>query len=426
MKRYQSSSKQFRREAGSTLILVLVLACFLVVPLLVILTQMGLKTVDAARIQNTVEAAGLLAANDLSRIVINDPHFGYVSLSNYPPIGKATCAPDGEPLPVISINTLAGTIRQNSVIARELGNDTMTELADDDCAWLESTARALKFTLADSLSKNTKSDWCDLHGKKVETFKDVTAFLNANLPNNMKLESLTLSNGWLTNRGKSTFAVAQPEWIAQIKPGDYRSGALKKYMDIPTLNSSFSFVDAGTSSILVPPSAFQQADNKHICPIVKIECTVSPKNPGAIVMGINSATKLQCVACCQPYSLPDLGPAGLLTIRFSGGPVPGLQSWNDFLRSDHFHDHAITTYDAVGGDYPLDRDARMRQLKTVSPPTTSQQFAEHLYYWLRNGHMHPRIDSVLDMVNEPFRSGANEIYAYEFAKDGTVNVDTSV
>ena len=73
---------------------------------MVALAQLALYQVDKTRTESVIDAAGLVAADDLSRLIINDPNFGYVSLSNYPPIGIATCAADGEPLPVVGINTL--------------------------------------------------------------------------------------------------------------------------------------------------------------------------------------------------------------------------------------------------------------------------------------------------------------------------------
>ena len=76
---------------------------------------------------------------------------------------------------------------------------------------------------------------------------------------------------------------------------------------------------------------------------------------------------------------------------------------------------------SAGGDYPTNHQATMAAQQPVLPPTTTQQFAEHLYYWLRNGHTRPNIDAVIAMVDESFKSGPNQIYAYEFAADGSIS-----
>jgi hypothetical protein len=127
------------------------------------------------------------------------------------------------------------------------------------------------------------------------------------------------------------------------------------------------------------------------------------------------------VSCCQPYSQPDLAPKGALTLRFSGGTVPGLKSWHDLLRSDNFRDNQVVTYDVVGGDYPFEPDAQMKQRQPDRPSDTAHQFAEHLYCWLRNGHVRPRIEALLKMMREPFPPGTNQVLVYEFTDDGGIS-----
>jgi hypothetical protein len=450
--------KQLRRNNGSILFLMLLLVCFIVVPCVIVGGQLALYNVDRVRTQTVVEAAGLVAANDLSRIVINDPNFGYVSLSNYPPIGKATCAQDGEPLPVLGINTLVGTVRQNTIIAHELDNKTMIVLAETDKTKLESTIQDLNATITAALSKDGKDNqdgqshndsvdnndnidnsgsianngskngingqkgWTDIQGEKIQPAKDVTAFLQANLPKNIRLQSVTLTNGWLSDGGESTIAVPQPVRLAQVKPQQIKGGKYKAFVDVPVGSRSFTFAGLGPSSSLVSSATFNEADGKHICSVVKIDCTFDRETIGQSLapFGVKACTTLQTVACCQPFAMPDVGPTGAMTLRFSGGPVPGMQNWHDFL-GGAFHDNQITAYNAIGGDYPVDHQSQMIASEPLLPPNTSQQFAEHLYYWLRNGHVRPRIDAVLDMMNESFRSAPAQIYAYEFAKEGAIS-----
>jgi len=70
------------------------------------------------RYQQAIESAALRAATELSEIVINDPYFGFISLSDQKPIGQATFAADGEPLPVHGINTIIATTRLDYLIAK--------------------------------------------------------------------------------------------------------------------------------------------------------------------------------------------------------------------------------------------------------------------------------------------------------------------
>jgi hypothetical protein len=409
-----------RNQSGSTLIIIILTVAFILLPLLMVLSEMGLYAVDRSRIQSIVEAASLLAANDVSRIVINDPHFGYVGLSSYPPIGKGICAADGEPLPVTGINTLVGTIRQNTIVARELGNDTMYTLAGADSSCLKTTIKELNAELSDSLAGGTKTKWTDIQGATVDPVKDATAFLRANLPGNIQLESVQLSNGWLAGGSTTTINLPQPERLAQVKAGETHKGGYSAFTNIPVGDRSFTFAGLGSASSIVSTTKFRPADANHICSIVKLDCTFilrSLSNPNA---PLNALSRLQYVACCQPFSMPDAGPAGVMTVRFSGEPVRGMQSWSDFL-TGNFRDNQVITYDVANGDYPVDKEARMRQSQADSQPGTNQMFAEHLYDWLRNGHLRPRVDAVLAMMNEPFRPGPVGTYAYEFAKDGSIS-----
>ena len=178
-----------RKKHGNITTLVVCVICFVILPAVLLVTQINLYMVDRARTQNVLEAASLLAANDLSRIVLNDPNFGFVSLSNYPPVGKATFAADGEPLPVTGINTLTGTVRQNTILAIELDNATMKCLADQDRENLGSAIKQLNACFEGTTRGDRRYLGKDIHGRRVELVEDVMSFLRQNLPSDVQLES---------------------------------------------------------------------------------------------------------------------------------------------------------------------------------------------------------------------------------------------
>jgi hypothetical protein len=412
------------RETGSMLVLCICVACFILVPLLIVFTQLGSLMLFRSRTQSTVEAACLLAARDASRIIIDDPNFGYVSLSNYPPTGKGTCAEDGEPLPVVGINTLAATIRQNTIIASELDNGTMSSLVDGDRLCLDATIDELNSTLAGSLNGRSKNKVFDIDGEKVNPIEDVTAFLRSNLPFGTKIESLKLSSGWLSTGGGTAISAPLPLNLAQVKRDQLLRNEYKPFVDIPAAGQSFTFAGLGRSPSLSNILNFRDADEGHICSIIKIECSISMSSPLSCLLPWQheSNQALRFTACCQPYSNPDIGPLGVMALRFPQGPVPGLQSWKDLLDTSNFHDNQLSTYHVVGGDYPIDKDARMKQLETKANTGTAQQLAEALYCWLRNGHARCRIDSVIATIEDRFPPGAvGCFYIYEFARDGTIS-----
>lgn len=417
-----------RNEKGNILLMVFVCICFVVAPTLMFLCEACLQIVARSRAQSVVEAAGLIAANDLSKIIVDDDHFGLVSLSNYPPIGKGTCAPDGEPLPITGINTLVGTIRQNAIVAQELQNAQMNYLVDRDKDALDKSIEELNRSFAECLNSKagaseTKNKWLDLQGNAITPNEDVESFLRKNLPENVEIESIKLTHGWLEGEGDTTISLPLPASLAQIPITKAQINSYRPFVNVQAARRNFTFAGVGPKSSLVSGGAFRAADKNHICSIVRLECVLKLQSLGKIKIPLydESMNRAYCVATCQPFAMPDSGPKGAMTLRFTGGPVAGLRSWSDFLRDGTFRDNRVTTYDAVGGDYPLDSEARMQQISPAVVPTTSNQFAEHFYYWLRNGHTKPRIDAVLEMVNAQFQSGPNEIYAYEFANNGDIS-----
>ncbi len=401
-----------RRATGNMLVLIVCVTAFVVVPLLIAFCQYGPQFVFCGRAQNVVDAAGLLAAKELSRIVINDPYFGYVSLSDHPAVGRATRAQDGEPLPVIGINTLIGTLRQNALVADQLQNDKMFSLIDRDLAFLQTTINKLNCSLSQSLSANSSTSQ-DLDGKLVDPASDAKAFLEQNLPPTMKVDSIALTPGWLKEGSETTIEAPQPLRTARVGTLDTEEGKYQAFRNIPVGKRSFSFAGLGPQSHLVSTTKFQEADGAHICSVIKLECNLISTDA--------SHTKTQYVACCQAFAAADQSPKGAMTVRFSGRPVPGILSWREFLSPGYFQDNKVTPYFVFGGDFPFDKDARMYISRMEPQSSTSEEFAEHLYYWLRSAHLRPRLDSIMAMINEPFSSGSNEVYSYELSDDGKIS-----
>lgn len=418
-----SKTRLARNQNGNILLLILASLCLIIVPLVILVSQGGLYAVDRDRAKSAVEAAALLAANNMSKVIIDDPQFGYVSLSNFPPNGEGTMAPDGEPLPVIGINTLTGTIRQIAVLGHELQNQTISELAEDDREALESTVEDLNSALKTALEKDQREKTTDNQGTNIEIAKDVSNFLKTHLPPSLKLESVELENGWLAGSARSTIPLPSPQQFSHVSKDESIDGEYRAFVDIPLDAKNFTFAGLGKSSALVSSKEFRAADDKHINSIVKVKVTFVRNNEfhHMLPFGLEAPDKIEISAAAQPFTMEDGGPAGVMTVRFSGGSVSGLHTWSDFLQKDNFHDRQIMTYQALGGDYPLDARAVMRPSKLDSADGTSQQFAEHLYYWLRNGHLRPRIGSVMEMLSQRFQSGPNDIYAYEFDNNGNIS-----
>lgn len=403
-----------RNERGSMLVLIVVISAVIFIPLCAMVCFLGPQMIFGGRAQDVVDAAVKVAATDLSRIVINDPDFGYVSLSNHPATGKATLASDGEPLPVTGINTLIGTLRQNAIIADELNNPTMRALVDEDYKSLENTIKHLNLELAAALSGTAhKRRNRDIHGELVNPSENVATFLSENLPEVWEVESVKLSLGWLENGSDTITALPQPAPLARLTKAQLQEKSYNAFTDYPVAGKSFYFAGLGTQTHLVSNRMFHDYDDGRVCSIVRLECNLVSK--------ADPTNKMQCVTCCQPYSHPDSAAIGAMTLRFSGRPVPGLLSWREFLTMGSFQDNKLTNYEVIGGDFPYEREARMRVAQTAKQSSTPEQFSEKFYHWLRTNHARPKLDALLAMIDEPFKSDTNEVYTYSIGQDGSVN-----
>ena len=120
------------RQRGNMLVLVVSILAGLVIA--VILFMLGyVRILGSHSEQRTaIESAALAAAKDLSRIVVEDPNFGFVSLSDGAPVGTSTAAGDKYFMPVHGINTILGTIRLDMIVADQLNDPVMRDFIDRD------------------------------------------------------------------------------------------------------------------------------------------------------------------------------------------------------------------------------------------------------------------------------------------------------
>ena len=127
-------------------------------------------TLDAIcqhRVKHALEAAALTCANNLSQIVINDPYWGYISLTDHPPIGSDTMAGDNEPLPVTGINTIIGTTRQELILAHAIGTTEAIGCAMVDVREAKRAQRDLEDYLRQTLASD-KTIARDIDGNSVD------------------------------------------------------------------------------------------------------------------------------------------------------------------------------------------------------------------------------------------------------------------
>jgi hypothetical protein len=424
-----------KRDPGGS---ILVLGMVLVLPMVMLfclLLRIELLSTAAQRGQTAAESASLAAAADLSKIVVNDPYYGFIALSDYGPYGKATQAADGEPLPVLGINSIIATARLQTLIADELNNDELKRLAREDAQAARQAAKLLSDALNASLDLRSNYKARDLDGNIVRPFDDAKQVYLANLSSmpglgKPELVDFHLSLGWLQNGSNSNTKAPLPETLSAMQPAQRMKGNYRAFIDIPACGESFYFAGLSQQPTLADTRKFIGPDGKRLCSIIRVDANLK-------VNGLddsdNSGTNrwLHTAACAQPPSLPDMSTPGILALSFSNGLVPGIGSIQDIFDNAQLNENEIDVQTAAGGDFPLDAQSKLLSAyQTGSASTIARTFATGFHDWLRSAHSKVRIDSVEDAVSAPFadcaRVGSGSRQSpnlfYELDSDGRVRI----
>jgi hypothetical protein len=413
-------------------LMIFVIGIFLMI-LLPPLLQIAQHQALASRQQAALQAASLAAARDLEKIIVNDPHFGYIALSDYPPFGKATIAPDGEPLPVLGINTVLGTARLEIIVANALDDAELCALAKVDADASRQAAKLLQDTLNKSLAPESPSLAKDLNGNIVKPYDHARQLYMENFPaaaglKRIEIKDFHLSLGWLRNGSSTVTPVPQPDNLAQVPERARVKGNYQAFVDIPACGESFYFAGLGQQPALVDGKQFMPADGKRFCSILRVESKAllvsdrcKPQSQDAeVICG---------AACAQPSSLIDSCTPGVLVISFPDGCAPGIRSISDIFIDRQLNSNLVSVKTVADGDFPDDPKAHLVTNQDMGYSCTiSRLFAQGFYDWLRTAHCRPRIDSVLQAVHSYFsehaRSGSGlqsyPMYVYEFDRAGNV------
>lgn len=399
------SKKIRRREAGS--MLVLVIAFTFIVLILAVVVGLGfVRLVGTNTEQRTaIEAAAIAVARDLSAIVVNTPECGYVSLSDYAPVGTATQNGDGFAMPVRSINTLIGTARLDLIIGDLMDQDTMRDLAKRDMQdALSAKDRLLNVLAAAMLPGGTATD---KDGNSITPYADAeNAYRNNQIrmtgESNYVANSMVLALGSIQGGLSTAIPVPKPTSTAPVANSQQVNGFYKSYVNIPYGGVDFVFGGIGPNVKIVDyrnwvstiPSLPYQIQT-----IVKAEATqhmTDPYNPAGY--------DVKAVACAQPASVHDpLPQPGALSISFPDGPVPEIRAPKDVYENTDLKAGVVDLLTAKVGDYPTDPGSNMAPTAwpIASPMNTSTAWLAGLHDWIRRAGTKADIDSIINMQATP-------------------------
>ncbi len=426
-KRYAPSRSE-RRKRGAALLLFAVL-CVAAFASSLLAGASLIKLVSLRQRTNlAVEAAALAAASDLSTLVIDDPEFGYLALSDFAPTSAHLIGQDGKPLPVTGINTLLSTTRANLIVARHLNNETFLELARLDAKRAREAAGRLQQGLAAALSQTADAP-LDKDGKPVRPRDHARAVLLKNLAAHAGIQASNIDDfkielGTSDKAISTTTPLLVGENAAQSKSTDY----YQAFVNTPVGEEDFHFFAVGKQTALTSATGFRNESLTKAKGASLVRVSVKIKQD--LGLGLRG---VQADACAMPFALEDKSESGTLVLGLPQGLPAGYNSLQDLLSDNHKNTAAVKLYSAVGGDYPLETCAYLSPYQGEASLGDNSQsakvFALGLYDWLRTAHGRFHLASVLNTIGmriQPsqgsFRPGESLVYRLD--NQGKIAVDS--
>lgn len=387
-----------------------------------IAATMGINYILQMKVKNALEAAALQAANDLSCIVINDPYWGYVSLTDHPPVGEATFAKDEEPLPVIGINTIMSAVRQELLTAKAIGSNDAFNCALEDYKAAKLTQRRLEDKLINALSQRSL-DLEDMNGNLVRPIENAEKIFNLNTKQlattcGFKLESLRLELGYLNSGSTTNAKVRGSLENLEVSEKHVNNGRYRAFIDIPAAGQSVYFAGLGKQASLVNANDFSYPDGEKMCSVVRLTAKLTKNIDG-------SKIKIRQRACAQPFFEEDKTKPPIMVLNFPHGLPSKLKSMKDLLSSNDLKTK-IPLLTAKGGDYPIDPGSRLEVIRDLNSQTVRYAINRGYMDWLRAGHGKANIDSLINNLNERFslnnKTSTSRVYLYGIDNKGIVQI----
>jgi hypothetical protein len=418
-----------RSASGNTLALIAGVGFILIVILLFALGYTRL--VGSSQEQKTaIEAASLAAAKELGRIVINDPNFGYISLSDAAPVGKATAAGDNYFMPVYGVNTLMGTIRLDLIIADALGNTAMKNLAKRDLANLKNANNTLINELKASLNGSGSAK--DIDGQVVNPY---SAAESAYKQNQVRLTggssyvagSMKLTLGCIDGSMQTNIPVPKPSGYSHVSGSQSQNNCYMSGVNIPYGGEDFVFAAVSDSLKLVDPRKFQETSGSvpfQMLSVVKAEADQKMVDPER-----NTTSVIHALSCAAPASVYDPKPApGTLTFSFPDGMPPEITNVNSMLILPGMNGIPVTLQKSTNGDYPEPGASMVPMTYSGGGSADGGTIVSgSIYDWMRKVGARLDASQMVALFTEPLNnSGVPTLHIFSVKANGSLQYDSTV
>lgn len=410
---------RLRAPSGAAiLVLILLMVAFVLVPICLFVLECGWICLCQQRQHNATEAAALAAARDVGQIVIEDPYFGLLGLSDHPAVtrGSAFRAGDGYPVRARSINGILAAIRLDMIIACMTKNKILFEFARQD---LEKALRAKEqLTLAIKQSLHPDGSAKTAEGAIVRPYKSaLQAYRNNVLAKGC--DELNLQLGAVTGL-TANVCVPEPEAYASVCA---RQAELKRYracVNIPYAGCAFVFAAGEKQVRLADIKLFRERlpNLPYQNPsVIRVDVQASNRTILKESLLLKTAAAAVSQAICDPLLNP---PA--LTINCPDGVIPDYTSLGQLLASNVVVRTTMLCTSSNSGDYPescfvLDSPKRL---------PANECLARGVYDWLRANGTKLNIASVLSMFSSPLSPGidadCSHMHVYQAHKNGIITL----
>jgi hypothetical protein len=366
--------------------------------------------------KSAIDSAAIAAAKDISRVVIDTPEWGYVSLTSVPPTGNATRAPDNWNQEVRSLNELMATARLDLIIANELGDNFMQILALQDLAAAKNANAALIIEIQQAIVSGGTSR--DAAGSVLEPYKSAEqAYLNNQAKGSSYIPgSLRLSLGSIEGGIPTSTACPSPVSKAACS-GQQVEGKYLSDTNIPFAGADFVFGSVGKRVALCNISKFRT--NQPSLPfqmpaVIKAEAAQQFKDQDK-----QWTVSFAACACAGSIEVPRPSP-GALTVSFPDGPMPEMTKLADtYSYSELRVSCPMDVYTSANGDFVVDRASGAALAPypgtipfSSTPPNGADLAKLAIYDWLRCGGSRVDIDSAIASQSIPFASPASPMTAW--------------
>ncbi len=420
--------KLHRRQSGSVIVTASLCAFVMIILAMVLGLRYQLLIFEREAALQAVQNAAIGAARELGSIVIADPYFGFASLADLPAVGRGTLAPDGEPLPVNSINTITGNVRLEKLLAQKIGSEAFAQVAEDDYREYMRLKSNMQTVLAHAVSPTARPLPHDVNDKEIKVYQTAYETFVETLPilhsGNARIKSFTITLGWLESG--STTETPQAERKPLTSGGE--ESCYPSFVNVPVGKDSFYFAGVSEQVRLVESARFRPADKLRLscCIMIKAEIEIGGKQKPKPEDHNTDSQTIVVRAAALPASMPNCCAPGTLAIYLPQGNVENLTSLADLVNQSEITmakgSHAIAK-----GDFPCDSGSNLI-VSTDDSFTAARAVSHALVDWLRSNNARPRLKSVIEALNYPLRrdsdfSICNQMITFATDSGGEIQVN---